>query len=151
MGLFTLSLAFAQSVFVINPDFGNVPVQCTPGYAVQSSDGGTCEDYFPQQPFDATPGMGWEFTRNLPPLNSAGVTGPNTGFNPPSFERLPFGQAASLQSANCVMSQVLFGLIPGVDYHLYFYLGFRYPVIDSNDGIQTVEARMTTKQLESGD
>jgi hypothetical protein len=131
-GVLTLSVARADSLTVVNPDFSAVPVQCSGGYAYQSTIGGNCEgsnSLGPEQNFDAAPGIGWIFAPH-PPLNATnygdGITGPNTLFDPPQFTELPFGYAAFLQSRGGTIAQKIDGFVPGQVYVLRFYLGSRY-------------------------
>ena len=135
----SLSVSSAQSLFTINPGFGNVPIQCSGGYAYQSADGGTCAGTAPQQAFNIEAGIGWKFTPHLAATGSTGITSPNTGFNPPPFNGLPFSTAAFLQGGStATVLQTIHGFVPGVTYQLSFYLGSRY-ANGSFDGNQTVQ------------
>jgi hypothetical protein len=101
LGALTLSIASADSLTVVNPNFGNVAVQCSPGYAYESYMGGNCEGPGnPQQDFNAAVGVGWTLAplpndANGPATNGNGITDPNA-FNAPSFAGLPFSRAAFL-------------------------------------------------------
>jgi hypothetical protein len=112
-------------------------VQCSSGYAYQSSTGGHCStpaNY--EQNLNGSVAVGWSFvpfTGNGKAGN--GITNPNTIFNPPSFSGLPFSRAAFLQEAGSGVWQTISGFVPGVQYTLSFYLGSRY-----GDGNQTVKA-----------
>jgi hypothetical protein len=96
----------------------------------------------PQQYFDFEPGIGWFFA----PLNTSvqgesnGITGPNTAFNPPSFNSLPFTKAAILQGPGSLIDQHISGFVQG-RYLLSFYLGSRY-ASGCCDGNQTVVAKI---------
>jgi len=68
-----------------------------------------------------------------------GLTGPDSPFNPPSFEGLPFKQAAFLQGPYGALSQTVGGFVAGESYILSFYLGSRYRN-DTFDGNQTIQA-----------
>ncbi len=131
-----------QFLHVVNPIFGNVPIQCSGGYAYQFLPGATCTSQaFPAQDFDGTPGMGWRLTPNIGTdrvHGSGGVTGPNTAFEPPSFSGLPFSYAAFLQGGpKSEAAQTIFGFVAQQPYVLSFYLGSRY-TSGGADGNQTV-------------
>lgn len=112
---------------VINPTFANVPVDCAGGFSYQSVNGGNCTSQYPEQLFNGVPGIGWDFSYvyNTVTGSGAGLTGPNTAFDPPSFTGLPFTQAAFLQNANSEVSQTIPGFVAGQPYRLAFYLGSR--------------------------
>jgi hypothetical protein len=135
-----------QAQTVIDPDFSVVPIQCSPGYALQEVNGGNCQSVVPEQDFNIEPGIGWQFA----PLNtnirgeSNGITGANTLFNPPSFAGLPFSFAGILQGPGSVIQQLIHGFLPR-RYVLSFYLGSRYAG-GSYDGNQKVVA-MLDKQV----
>ena len=126
--------AFADPI-IVNRDFGAVPITCGYGYAYQGTGG--CNDA--AQDFNSDPRFGWTLSSSHDQhWYGPGVTGPDTAFNPPSFDGLPFTQAALLQSGGGIQSSVsqdIDGFAPG-DYTLSFYLGSRY---NYDDG-QTVEA-----------
>src|SRR5689334_21314745 len=89
-------LAHAQSLTIINPNF-SATIKCSVGYAYETWGGG-CDAQYPQQDFNSVPGIGWRFDPlKTAQIHSDGITGPNSGFNPPSFTGLPFTQAAILQ------------------------------------------------------
>ena len=122
---------------IANPDFAVPTIPCALGYAYQGS--GDCNstvglgDPIPQQDFNSVPGVGWTFGEGT------GLTAPNSPFQPPSFDGLPFGQAAFLQDAGSSISQVVPGFGIGTTYVLTFYLGSRFNDVP-NDGSQTVAA-----------
>lgn len=137
LGVFTAQADAGEPLPVINSNFANVAIRCG-GYAYQAAAGQTCLSAEPAQRFNGATGIGWRFS----PHNAAsgtGLTGPNTGFEPPSFAGLPFTRAAFLQDAGSQISQTIFGFVAGETYRLSFFLGSRY---DSGvaDGNQTVAA-----------
>ena len=134
-------MSAAERLPVINSKFANVPVECMGGYALQAIGRGNCASYYPQQAFNGVPGMGWEFSYlyNSAVGSGAGLTRPNTAFNPPPFTGLPFGQAAYLQNDLSGVAQSIFGFTAGRLYRLSFWLGSRY-ASGSFDGNQTVLA-----------
>jgi len=146
--------AFGQ-ITIVNFDFGVVPVGCSSGYAYQGAVLYCSYTYGPTQNFNASPDFGWILGSLLalsgpPNLNvGAGLTGPNTGFCPPSFSGLPFNQAVVLQSLGSFVWQAVGGFKAG-NYTLSFYLGGRCystqrvaAMIDGNViGTWTVEAGM---------
>lgn len=140
LGAVLLSLACAQSLTVVNPDFSAVAIQCSAGYAYQPPVGmGTyCGIPGPYQRFNGVSGIGWVFSPNIPGGQGSGITGPNTAFMPPPFTGLPFTYAAFLQTTGFLF-QIVDGFLPGQAYVLSFYLGSRYapPPFGGN---QTVEA-----------
>jgi hypothetical protein len=139
LGALTLSIASADSLTVVNPNFSTVAVQCSDGTAYQSV-GGNCETPdFLQQPFNTSVGIGWQFAAIPRGGGGDGLTEPNSTFEPPPFTGLPFSQAILLQGDKARVWQTLVGFIPGVQYTLSFYLGSRY-TSGSYDGNQTVEA-----------
>jgi len=129
--------AFADPV-IVNANFGAVPINCGGGdfrhYAYQGTDG--CGNQ--SQDFNSAPGFGWTLGLTHAQYQGSGITGPNTAFNPPPFDGLPFTQAVFLQQNNSSVSQDIGGFSPG-SYTLSFYLGSRYRG-DQYDGNQTVEA-----------
>jgi hypothetical protein len=142
------STAFAQNI--VNFDFGAVPIGCSNAYAYEEP---TAECIYvngdPIQNFNASPTFGWILGGSIawhssppypsPLLNgSAGLTGPNSLFNPPAFDGMPFVQAVFLQDRGSFVWQQIGGFNPG-SYTLSFYLGSRYrdPPYDGN---QTVVA-----------
>lgn len=135
LGVLTLSAVSADSLTVVNANFGNVAVECNPGYAYESTMGGNCESPGPQQAFNNGFGMGW----NIAPDEGAGLTNPSTNFEPPPFTGLPFSVAAFLQGSTPGLGQTITGFVPGGLYTLGFYLGSRYTYGGYN-GNQTVEA-----------
>lgn len=146
LGALTLSVASANSLVVVNPNFSAVAVQCGSGYAYQTYMSGNCASpgTSAQQPFDSEIGIAWDLAP-LPGdgdaslLNGDGITKPNTTFNPPPFTGLPFSDAAFLRGVNSQVVQTITGFVPGGLYTLSFYLGSRY-ASGSFDGNQTVEA-----------
>jgi hypothetical protein len=119
--------AFGQPT-VVNFDFGAVPVECSSwGFTYE---GAVLSCNYPvTQNFNASPGFGWTLgwvvARSGSPLfGGAGVTGPNSAINPPSFAGLPFQQAAILQSLGSFVLQAVPGFTAG-RYNLSFYLGGR--------------------------
>ena len=119
--------AMAQ-VNIVNFDFGAVPVQCSSwGFTYQGAQL-TCI-YPVTQNFNQTPGFGWTLgwpvsLNGSPRFGGVGVTGPGGAFCPPSFEGLPFQQAAILQSLGAFAWQNIPGFTAG-SYTLSFYLGGR--------------------------
>ena len=130
--------AFADPV-IVNANFGAVPVNCGPplGFAYQGTGG--CGNGYWAQDFNSAPGFGWTLsTTHDQQWYGPGVTMPNSYFDPPPFDGLPFTQAAFLQTYTGISSSVsqdVDGFAPG-DYSLSFYLGSRY----GYDSGQTVEA-----------
>ena len=125
--LLTASAAFAQ-INIVNFDFGAVPVGCSGWNFTYEGAVLTC-NYPVTQNYNASPGFGWTLgwvvARSGSPLyGGAGVTGPNSAFCPPSFDGMPFNQAAILQSLGSFALQAVGGVIPG-SYTLSFYLGGR--------------------------
>jgi hypothetical protein len=135
-----LSIGQAQTLTIINPNFGNIPVACSQGYAYQSVLGGTCSDSIgPEQRLNSAVGMGWNFTPQSAVSAGSGLTNGNTIFNPPSFSGWPFQTAAFLQGPS-IVSQPVSGFVRGRTYTLSFYLGSRYQDSEGIDGNQTVQA-----------
>lgn len=128
---------------IVNFDFGAVPIACEYGYTYEFPLG-LCPFDNPTQNFNASPGFGWilgwiSSGSDLPYLHGgAGLIGPGTRFDPPSFNGLPFNQAVFLQNVGSFVWQNVGGFTAG-SYILSFYLGSRY---DSGlyDGNQTVVA-----------
>jgi hypothetical protein len=119
--------AFGQ-ITIVNFDFGAVPVGCSDwGFTYQ---GAVLTCIYPvTQNFNASPGFGWKLGQvaavsGSPENYGSGVTGPNSAFCPPSFEGMPFTQAALLQSIGSFAWQQVGGFTPG-SYTLSFYLGGR--------------------------
>ena len=132
---------FGQQLNIVNFDFGAVPVMCGGGIGLgYQGPGYRCAWPEPTQNFEASPGFGW--TMNLGVAARAGggsgLTLPNTTFEPPPFNGLPFTQAAFLQDYGVTVSQSIAGFTAG-NYTLGFYLGSRY-YSGPWDGNQTVEA-----------
>ncbi len=124
---------------IVNPNFGAVLITCGGNYAYQGTGG--CGNV--AQDFNSAPGFGWTLsTTHDQYWYGPGLTGPNTNFNPPPFDGLPFTQAVFLESGSSVsnpsVSQDISGFSPG-SYTLSFYLGSRYSG-NGFDGNQTVEA-----------
>jgi hypothetical protein len=139
LGVLTISVAPADSLTVVNANFGNAAVQCSSGYAYQSYTGGNCgSPYDPQQGFNSSLGIGWTFAP-VSNMLGAGLTNPNTTFEPPPFAGLPFGVAAFLQGNTAAFGQTITGFVPDGLYTLHFYLGSRY-TYGGYSGNQTVEA-----------
>jgi hypothetical protein len=121
------AIALGQ-INIVNFDFGAVPVGCSSwGFTYQGAVL-TC-NYPVTQNFNATPGFGWKLGQvaavsGSPENYGSGVTGPNSAFCPPSFEGMPFTQAALLQSIGSFAWQRVGGFTPG-SYTLSFYLGGR--------------------------
>jgi hypothetical protein len=143
---FTISMASAASLTVINPNFDSVGVQCGSGYAYQSYEGGTCSPGFEQQNFNGSIGIGWIFATYPAGSAADGISKPNTSFEPPPFTGVPFSQAAYLQGATSVIDQTIPGFVPGGQYTLSFYLGSRY-YSGSYDGNQTVEVMIDSQVI----
>ena len=143
-----------KPLYIENPFFANVPIQCGVDYAAQSSDGGTCTSYVPQQAFNGAAGIGWRFFPETAGGFYTGLTGPNTNFDPPSFTGLPFGQAVFMQGADSGIAQVLFGFVADTPYRLSFYLGSRDQTGVYNgrpyDGNQTVAATIDDQVIAAG-
>ncbi len=137
--------AFGQ-INIVNFDFGAVPIGCSSGYAYEGAEAEcTYHSGGPVRNFNASPGFGWILgglvawnSPNNLLQGSAGLTGPNTAFNPPSFDGLPFNQAVFLQNGGSFVWQTVGGFTAG-SYILSFYLGSRYRN-DCCDGNQTVQA-----------
>lgn len=117
--------AFGQ-VNIVNSDFSVVTPGCY-GWAYQ---GAVLNCIYPvTQNFNTTPGFGWTLgwvvARSGSPLDGdAGVSGPDGAIGPPSFEGMPFQQAAFLQNAGSFILQAVPGFTAG-RYTLSFYLGGR--------------------------
>lgn len=114
--------AGADSLTVVNPNFANVAVQCSLGYAYQSYMGANCEGPGNAAGFNSSIGVGWTFAPNPTGSDGDGVTDPNTIFDPPPFTGLPFSRAVFLQGATGVLGQAITGFVPGGLYTLTFYL-----------------------------
>lgn len=125
--------AFGDPI-IVNANFGAVLINCGSDYAYQGTGG--CGAV--SQDFNSAPGFGWTLGLTNPGYQGSGLTGPNTPFNPPPFNGLPFTQAVFLQQNNSSVSQDISGFSPGT-YTLSFYLGSRY-LTGCCDGNQTVEA-----------
>ncbi len=131
--------AFADPI-IVNANFGAVLINCGGGdpfykYAYQGTDG--CNNQ--SQDFNSAPGFGWTLGLTHAQYQGSGLTGPDTNFNPPPFDGLPFTQAVFLQQDNSSVSQDISGFAAG-SYTLSFYLGSRYHEGGGYDGDQTVEA-----------
>jgi len=139
LGGLALSIAAAQSLTVVNPNFSAVAVQCSGGYAYESYMGRGCAaPPAPEQDFNAAPGIGWTFVPADPhSIGEDGITAPGTAFNPPSFTGLPFTYAAFLQGPASIVYQNIDGFLPG-RYQLSFYLGSRYGSGSVSGGNETV-------------
>jgi len=119
--------AFGQPT-IVNFDFGAVPVGCSGWNFTYEGAVLTC-NYPVTQNFNASPGFGWTLGWVLPLSGSprfggAGITGPDSAINPPSFDGLPFNQAAILQSLGSFVWQAVEGF-KAENYTLSFYLGGR--------------------------
>lgn len=145
--LFTLSIVvmFASAAFaqptLVNFDFGAVPIACGTGYAYEGPGLSCSYNPVPTQNFNASPDFGWILGSIVArsDLNvGAGLTGPDTAFDPPTFNGLPFNQAVLLQSIGSFVWQAVGGFTAG-SYTLSFYLGSRY-TDGPFDGNQTVVA-----------
>jgi hypothetical protein len=113
--------AFAQ-INIVNFDFGAVLVGCSDwGFTYQGAQL-TCI-YPVTQDYNQTPGFGWTVGWVVA-RGGFGVTDPGSAFCPPSFDGLPFHQAALLQNAGSFAWQAIGGFTPG-RYTLSFYLGGR--------------------------
>ncbi len=140
--LMTVPAAFGD-ITIVNFDFGAVGIACGYGYTYEFPLG-LCPFDNPTQNFNSSPGFGWILgwilaRSDKPDLHGgAGLTGPGTRFDPPSFNGLPFNQAVFLQNGGSFVWQTVGGFTAG-SYILSFYLGSRY---DSGqyDGNQTVVA-----------
>jgi len=149
LGGLALSIAAAQSLTIVNPNFSAVAVKCSTGFAYQSLRGGNCagsnsNGFGPQQDFNFEAGIGWSFSPGYdvqPNPGGSGITGPNNAFNPPPFTGLPFSQAAMLQNQS-VIFQKIDGFVAGQKYKLTFYLGSRYNDIGQEMGTQNVLATL---------
>jgi hypothetical protein len=149
LGAVTLSIALADSLTVVNPNFANVAVQCAgAGYAYQAVMAGNCAGpTVPQQNFNVGLGIGWTFEVGTV-TGGDGVTTPNTDFNPPPFTGLPFSQAALLQgTVSATIGQEITGFVPGGTYALSFYAGSRYASAGTYDGNQTVQVMLGGQAL----
>jgi hypothetical protein len=80
LGALMLSIASADSLTVVNPNFGNVPVQCGNGYAYQAETVQNCDLAVPVQTFNSSLGVGWTFAPAPTGGDGAGLTNPNTIF-----------------------------------------------------------------------
>jgi len=124
LGAMTLSVASADSLIVVNPNFSAVAVQCSSGWAYESYMGGNCESYGPQQDFNAEVGIGWTFAMGTYESYGSGITNADTSFNPPPFSGLPFSQAAIVQGSEAVralVAQKISGFVAGQLYKLTFF------------------------------
>lgn len=84
---------------IVNPNFGAVLITCGGNYAYQGTGG--CGNV--AQDFNSAPGFGWTLsTTHDQYWYGPGLTGPNTNFNPPPFDGLPFTQAVFLESGSSV-------------------------------------------------
>jgi hypothetical protein len=153
LGALTVSVASADSLTVVNPNFSNVAVQCGAGYAYESYMSGTCDTIasFPQQALNGGVGIGWTFASNPSGSDGDGVTNPNTQFNPPSFSGLAFDSAAFLQGTTGQIGQAITGFVPGGIYTLSFYVGSRYASAPTYDGNQTVRVMVGGQALGAWD
>jgi hypothetical protein len=148
LGALVASIASAGSLVIVNPNFSAVVVQCSGDFAYQSS-GGNCSSPSPEQDFNGEAGIGWIFSSYESGTDStgAGLTGPNTVFDPPSLTGLPFSQAALLQNnLTGPISQTIAGFVPGGKYTLSFYLGSRY-ANGCCDGNQSVQATIDNQVI----
>ena len=121
------SAAFGQPN-IINFDFGAVKVGCDGWNFTYQGAVLTC-NYPVTQNFNASPGFGWTLgwvvaLSGSPRFGGAGISGPNSAINPPSFDGLPFSQAAILQSNGSFVWQAVPGFKAG-SYKLNFYVGGR--------------------------
>jgi hypothetical protein len=129
--LLTAILLIAASAFgqinIVNFDFGAVRIVCNLGYTYEWPVTNNCTGVWnqPHQSFNSSPGFGWILSLTPHALTGAGLTGPNTGFDPPPFSGLPFNQAVFLQDAGSSVWQVVDGFSVG-NYTLSFYLGSRF-------------------------
>ncbi|MGA2592597.1 MAG: hypothetical protein ABSH32_22020 [Bryobacteraceae bacterium] len=149
LGALTLSVASAESLTIVNPNFSAVAVQCSSGWAYESYMGGNCESVGPEQDFNSEVGIGWRFATGTYESYGSGITNANTSFNPPPFTGLPFSQAAIVQGSGAVraaIAQKITGFLPGQVYKLTFYLGSRY-ADGCCDGNQTVLATLDGKPI----
>ncbi len=92
--------------------------------------------------------MGWVLTPNTGTNGSAGITGPNTAFQPPSFDGLPFSTAALLQGQGSAVSQTIYQFVAEQPYRVAFYLGSRQ-ANGSFDGNQTVALYVDDRLIEA--
>ena len=137
--MMTTTVALAQPT-IVNFDFGAVPVGCSGWNFTYQGAVLTC-NYPVTQNFNASPGFGWTLgwvvaKSGSPLYGGAGVSGPNSAINPPSFDGLPFHQAAILQSLGSFVLQAVPGFTAG-SYTLSFYLGGRTV---SYNGAQRIKA-----------
>jgi hypothetical protein len=116
--------AFGDPI-IVNANFGAVPVACGIGFGYQGT--GDCDNQWAQD-FNSDPRFGWTLsTSHDQDWYGPGVTLPGSYFGPPSFDGMPFTQAAFLQSGGGITSSVsqdIDGFAPG-DYVVHFYLGSR--------------------------
>jgi hypothetical protein len=135
--LVTLASATSRAQTIVNFDFGAVRIDCASDYAYEWPVG-HCGTIYPTQSFNSSPGFGWTISKAAGQFfGLAGMTGPNTNFNPPSFDGLPFNQAVFLQGTGSDVQQLVTGFSVGA-YVLSFYLGTRSGF--EQNGNQTVEA-----------
>jgi hypothetical protein len=133
----------SAQINIVNFDFGAVSVMCDSGIGL-AYQGPTyrCAFPYPMQDFNDAPGFGW--TLSVTGSSQGGgngvtaLTTPNSAFNPPPFNGLPFTQAAALQGPDGTITQLIDGF-SAQNYTLTFYLGSRY-FGEPYDGNQTVEA-----------
>lgn len=138
-----MATSASAQINIVNFDFGAVPVMCDSGIGL-GYQGPTyrCQFPYPMQDFNAAPGFGWTLSVTGSSQGGgngvAGLTTPNSAFNPPPFNGLPFSQAAALQGPDGTITQLIDGFA-AQGYTLSFYLGSRY-FGEPYDGNQTVEA-----------
>jgi hypothetical protein len=124
----TLAAVASAQVNIVNFDFGAVPTGCSGWNFTYQGAVLTCT-YPVTQNFNASPGFGWTLGWIVPrsgsPLDGgAGITGPNSAFCPPSFDKMPFNQAVLLQNRGSFVLQPIKGFTAG-SYTLSLYLGGR--------------------------
>jgi hypothetical protein len=140
------SAAFAQPT-IVNFDFGAVRILCAADYAYQASPTNCELRLAPQQDFNSAPGFGWTVSGGYTAFCcGSALTGPNTSFQPPPFDGLPFTQAVALQGKNRTVTQLVGGFTAG-NYTLSFYLGSRYNSCCGYDGNQTVVASIDGNKI----
>ena len=125
VAILTLAVNVVAQPTIVNFDFGAVPIVCAGTGCAYQGPVFRCQFPYPMQDFNSDPRFGWtlSFAKGVVTGN-AGLTGPNSAFDPPSFNVLPFTQAVLLQNTGGSILQAVPGFTAGT-YTLSFYLGSR--------------------------